>query len=427
MWLQSLPNLPGGRLSRVTEGALMRVDYGVVGGGIVGLASALSLLQQRPGAGVVVLEKEQSLARHQTGHNSGVIHSGIYYPPGSLKARLCREGARATRELCAEQGVPVLEQGKVLVATDARDSARLAALEERAGLNGIESHRLSAAQLRDLEPHVTGVGALHVPSTGSVDFAALCEAMRRAVVALGGAVVCGAEVTGIRESPSEVTVTAGDQEWRVSRLVACGGLQSDRLARMAGVRVDARIVPFRGEYFRLAPAAAGLVGRLVYPVPDPDLPFLGVHVTPMVGGAVTVGPNAVLGLSREGYRKGSVSVRDVREILGFPGFWRMAAGQVSTGAVELRNSLFRRGYLAACRRFLPDLALADLLPWEAGIRAQAVSRDGTLVHDFVFARSNRTLHVVNAPSPAATAALPIGRRVAAACLEMEGAAGRQPG
>ncbi|TQN41516.1 L-2-hydroxyglutarate oxidase [Blastococcus colisei] len=390
----------------------MIYDHCVIGGGIVGMASAMALVRRRPGSTVLVLEKETDIARHQTGHNSGVIHSGIYYEPGSLKAELSRRGAEATKEFCAEHGLPMTVQGKLLVASDDRDARRLDALVDRAAANRIEARRISAAELRELEPEVAGVGALLVPATGSVDYVAITRAMRDTVEREGGQVEVGQAVTGIAEGADSVAVTTEGTTWRARRLVVCGGLQADRLAALAGLTSAARIVPFRGEYYQLPPERSGIVTRLIYPVPDPALPFLGVHLTPMVDGRVTVGPNAVLGLSREGYRKGSVDRRDVRDIVSFPGFWRLARHQVRTGAVEMRNSMFKRGYLAAARRYCPGLQLEDLLPYEAGIRAQAVLRDGTMVHDFLLEETARTLHVLNAPSPAATSAIPIGELIA---------------
>ena len=399
-------------------------DYCVIGGGIVGLATAMSILQRRPGADLVVLEKEDGLARHQTGHNSGVIHSGIYYQPGSLKAELCRRGAQATKDFCRDHGIPVTVQGKLLVATDERDAERMTGLEERARDNRIDVVRLSSAELRDLEPHVRGVGALLVPSTGSVDYTLVCQAMADVVRSSGGQVELGVEVTGLDESAAAVAVggrdrQSADRHWTARQVVVCAGLQADRLARMAGATSDASIIPFRGEYYRLPDRKSAIVQHLIYPIPDPDLPFLGVHLTPMVDGRVTVGPNAVLGLSREGYRKLSVSARDVADFLSFPGFWNLARRNVRTGAVEVRNSLIKRGYLGAIRRYCPDVELADLLPQEAGIRAQAVLRDGTLVHDFLFSETDRTLHVINAPSPAATSAMPIGDMIADRCAAGE--------
>lgn len=394
----------------------MIYDHCVIGGGIVGMASAMSLLRRQPGSSVLVLEKEHRVAYHQTGHNSGVIHSGIYYEPGSLKAELSRRGARATKEFAAEHGIPVVEQGKLLVSSDEQDLRRMEALVDRAAANHIEVRRVGAAELRELEPNVVGVGALLVPSTGTVDYTRMTAAMHDEVVAGGGQVELGQTVTGIHEGASHVTVVTEQGSWTARRLVVCGGLQADRLAALAGARPQVRIVPFRGEYFRLPDHRSDIVTRLIYPIPDPNLPFLGVHLTPMVDGSVTLGPNAVLGLAREGYPKGSFDAHDVRDIIGFPGFWQVARRNVRTGVVELRNSLFKRGYLAACRRYCPSLEIGDLQPHEAGIRAQAVLRDGTLVHDFLFEATERTLHVLNAPSPAATSALPIGEMVAARSL-----------
>jgi (S)-2-hydroxyglutarate dehydrogenase len=391
----------------------MVFDYCVIGGGIVGLATALRLLETRPGTSLVLLEKETELGVHQTGHNSGVIHSGIYYPPGSFKAQLCRRGARATMEFAAAHGIPVDVCGKLLVATDAVEAARMDALYERARDNAVDVERLDAAQLHRQEPHIRGVGALLVPSTGIVDFRAIAVAMGDSIRAAGASVELGVEVTEITETAEVVTVTAGERRVQARRLVACAGLSADRLARTAGARTDFQIVPFRGEYYRLPAARSGLITHLIYPIPDPALPFLGVHLTRTVDGGITVGPNAVLGFAREGYRKGSFRARDVATYLRFGGMWRMARANVRTGARELRNSLFKRGYLAQCRRYCPELTVADLLPAPAGIRAQAVLRDGTLVHDFLFAETPRTLHVCNAPSPAATSAIPIGELIAA--------------
>ncbi|WP_306364516.1 L-2-hydroxyglutarate oxidase [Nocardia sp. CC227C] len=386
-------------------------DYCVIGGGIVGVATAHRLLSRRPGASLLLVEKAAALGTHQTGHNSGVIHSGIYYAPGSLKARLCREGARRTKEFAAAHDIPFQVCGKLLVATDAAEHARMLALYERSVANGVDVELLDAAELRRREPRVTGVGALFVPDTGIIDYTRVTTALAAQVRAAGGTVVLGAEVTAIDETGDAVTVSGPAGSWRARRLVVCAGLQADRLARLAGLRTHLRIVPFRGEYYQLPPTRKDLVRTLIYPIPDPELPFLGVHLSPTVDGDLTVGPNAVLGLAREGYRKGSVDLRDVREILGFRGFHRVAAANVRTGVRELRNSLFKRGYLAECRRYCPELTLDDLLPREAGIRAQAVLRDGTLVHDFLVEKTERSVHVLNAPSPAATSALPIAAHI----------------
>jgi L-2-hydroxyglutarate oxidase len=387
------------------------LDFCVIGGGIVGLATARALLDAFPGAGVVVLEKEEELARHQTGHNSGVIHAGIYYAPGSLKARLCREGAEATKAFCAEHGIPFETCGKLLVATTPQEVERMGGLEERAGVNGIACERVGQAELTEREPEVVGLGALFVPSTGIVDYRQVCAALAGEIRAQGGVVEKRAPVDSIAEAPAEVRVGSGERAWTASQVVACAGLQADRVARLAGLEPDFQIIPFRGEYYALPESRRGIVRSLIYPIPDPDLPFLGVHLTRMIDGGVTVGPNAVLGLAREGYRKGSVSLRDVAAYLSFPGFWRMSRANVRAGASELRSSLWKRGYLTACRKYCPSLQLDELLPHPAGIRAQAVRRDGTLEHDFLFAETDRTVHVCNAPSPAATSALPIARMI----------------
>jgi L-2-hydroxyglutarate oxidase len=386
-------------------------DFCVIGGGIVGVATAHRILARNPGASLVLLEKTQRLAAHQTGHNSGVIHSGIYYPPGSLKATLCRRGARWTTEFAAAHDIPYRVCGKLLVATDDAEYERMLALHERSITNGVAVELIDAAELTRREPRVTGVGALFVPDTGIVDFTRVTEALAEEVRGAGGEFVLGAEVATLTETTDAVTAAGPAGSWTARRTVICAGLQADRMARAAGLRTDFRIVPFRGEYYQLPQERNGLVSTLIYPIPDPGLPFLGVHLSPTIDGALTVGPNAVLGLSREGYRKGSVDLRDAREVLGFTGFHRVAKANVRTGLRELRNSLFKRGYLEQCRRYCPELTLADLRPREAGIRAQAVLRDGTLVHDFMIERTERSVHLLNAPSPAATSAMPIAEHL----------------
>ncbi|MEV6138583.1 L-2-hydroxyglutarate oxidase [Nocardia sp. NPDC051990] len=383
----------------------------VIGGGIVGVATAHRILRRHPGASLVLIDKADALATHQTGHNSGVIHSGIYYPPDSLKARLCRNGAAWTKEFAAAHGIPFEVCGKLLVATDAVEYRRMLALHERSVANGVDVELIDSAELIRREPHMTGVGALFVPATGIIDFTRVTTALAEEVRAAGGEIVLNAEITALTETADAVTVAGPAGSWTARTLVVCAGLQADRMAALAGLRTDFRIVPFRGEYYQLPPSRSGLVRTLIYPIPDPKLPFLGVHLSPMIDGTLTVGPNAVLGLAREGYRKGSFDARDARAMLGFPGFHRVARTHVRTGLRELRNSLFKRGYLAECRRYCPDLTVADLQPREAGIRAQAVLRDGTLVHDFLIERTPRSIHVLNAPSPAATSAMPIAEYI----------------
>ncbi|TWG53809.1 L-2-hydroxyglutarate oxidase [Aminobacter sp. J44] len=386
-------------------------DFIIIGGGIVGLATAIALQEHAPGAKLLLLEKEQDFARHQTGHNSGVIHAGIYYPPGSLKAKLCREGAEATKEFCRENGIRFETCGKLLVATSEAEMARMEALAERAVQNGIDFARLDEAELRKAEPAVAGLGALHVKATGIVDYREVCRAMAQKVRQRGGEIRLGVEVTAIAETPADVTVTAGGERHVASQLIACAGLQSDRMVRMAGLECDFRIVPFRGEYFTLPPSKANIVRHLIYPIPDPNLPFLGIHLTRMIDGSITVGPNAVLGFAREGYPKGSLSLKDVADMASFPGFWKMARKNLGSGIIEMRNSLFRRHYLEECRKYCPELTLADLGKPGAGIRAQAVMADGSLVHDFLFREGPRSLFVCNAPSPAATSSIPISRMI----------------
>ncbi|MDT5149072.1 MAG: (S)-2-hydroxyglutarate dehydrogenase [Mycobacterium sp.] len=386
--------------------------YCVIGAGIVGLSTAHHLLQAEPDASVVVLEGGQSVAAHQTGHNSGVIHSGIYYQPGSLKATFCKAGERATKEFCGRHGIAFDECGKLIVATSDTELPRMAALEERAAVNGITCRRVNRDELTELEPNVTGLGALHLPRTGIVDYRLVSEKLVDLIIGAGGEVRTNQRAVDIAETSAGVSISTESDNVSCDRLVVCGGLQSDRLAEMAGVPIDVQIIPFRGEYFQLPSARSGFVRRLIYPVPDPELPFLGVHLSPTIDGDITVGPSAILGLAREGYPKFSVDPRDVARMLAFPGLWHVARANVRLGLKEIRNSLSKRSYLRECRKYAPGLTRRDLLPREAGIRAQAVRRDGTLVHDFVVERTDRMIHVLNSPSPAATAALPIGRHLA---------------
>ncbi|MCB1388881.1 MAG: L-2-hydroxyglutarate oxidase [Rhodobacteraceae bacterium] len=391
-------------------------DFCIVGGGIVGLATARALLAARPGASLVLLEKEAALGRHQTGHNSGVIHSGIYYAPGSLKARLCREGAARTKDFCRAHAIPVEERGKLIVATRADEVPRLDALHARAVENGVRASLVDAAGIAEREPAIRGLKAISVPDAAIVDYRRVLQSLAEDLAAEGAEIRFGMAPDSIVETGDAVTVRCGDMQLRARHLVACAGLQSDRIARMAGLRIAHRIVPFRGEYWRLDSRCDGIVDAMIYPVPEPGLPFLGVHLTPMIGGYVTVGPNAMLGLAREGYPKGSVTPRDVADMAAFPGFWLSLARNLRPGLAELGNSLFKRRYLAACQRYCPSLRLDDLQPMAPGIRAQAVGRDGSMLHDFLFLQTERMLHVCNAPSPAATSALPIGDMIAARSL-----------
>lgn len=389
------------------------VDVVVVGGGIVGLASALALLQRRPGLSLVVLEKEPTLAAHQTGRNSGVIHSGLYYKPGSLKATTCQRGRELLERYCEEHGVPFERCGKIVVATTASEVARLDELERRGRANGLTGiRRLGPEALREHEPHAAGVAGLFVAETGIVDYRAVAAAYARDLERRGARVVHAARVTSLVTGDAGVVVesTGGAFEPRV--LVGCAGLGSDRLARQAGLDVDVAIVPFRGEYWMLAPDREALVKNLVYPVPDPAFPFLGVHFTRRIGGGIEAGPNAVLALAREGYTRSTVSPRDLWDMARWPGFWKMASRHWRAGWHEQARSLSRSAFARACAALVPEVTASDLSPGGAGVRAQAVRRDGALVDDFAFAEGPRMVHVLNAPSPAATASLAIGEHVA---------------
>jgi L-2-hydroxyglutarate oxidase len=395
----------------------MRYDFCVVGGGIVGLATAREILRRRPGASLLLLEKETEFAAHQSGHNSGVIHAGVYYAPGSLKARLCRAGNQQTKQFCAEHAIPIEECGKLIVATTPIERQRLADLRSRCETNEIATHEVAGADLHTLEPRIAGLAALLVPSTGIVDYRRVSLALAEEIGRLGGEARLRSCVRSVTERSDEVEVLLSEGEpIRAARLIACAGLQADRLARAAGLKIPLRIIPFRGEYFQLPSQKSDVVRHLVYPVPDPELPFLGVHLTRMINGRVTVGPNAVLGFAREGYPHFSFSLRDTAETLRFSGFWRLVRKHWRSALNELRGSLVRSRYLMECQKYCPELTLQDLQPYPAGIRAQAVLPDGTLVHDFMFADTPRTVHVLNAPSPAATAALPIARLIVARAL-----------
>jgi L-2-hydroxyglutarate oxidase len=382
----------------------------VVGGGIVGMATALALAER--GHAPVVLEAEDGLARHQTGHNSGVIHSGLYYKPGSLKARMCRAGLEAMYRFCAEEAVPTRRCGKLVVAVRADELPRLAILEERGRANGVTLRRLGPAEIKEHEPEVAGLAGLWIDETGVVDYSRVTEAMARRLIRLGGEVRTRHRVVSIaRDGGTFVIGTAGG-EIRASRLVNCAGLQSDRVARLAGLQPGVRIVPFRGEYYVLRAHRCDLVRGLIYPVPDPSLPFLGVHFTRGIDDVVEAGPNAVLALRREGYSWGDVSIADIADWAAFPGFWRMARAQWRNGLGEIRRSLSRARFLKSLQTLMPALRDDDIERGGSGVRAQAVSTDGRLVDDFFIQSGPGMLHVLNAPSPAATASLAIGREVA---------------
>jgi L-2-hydroxyglutarate oxidase LhgO len=382
----------------------------VVGAGLVGLAVARRLAQS--GYQVTVFEKEADVATHQSGHNSGVVHSGIYYLPGSLKATMCRRGVGLIREFCAEHDLEYREIGKVVVALDDLEVARLRDIEQRAQANGVPGVRwLSAGELGELEPHVRGVAALHSPSAAIVDYRAIARALADDISATGGQVRLSTPVTGIDRTGTHAVLHAGGEPHRFDRVVTCAGLQSDLLARAAGDDPGPAIVPFRGEYYRLRPERADVVRGLVYPVPDPAYPFLGVHLTPRIDGRVDIGPNAVLATAREGYRRRDVNLRELREILRWPGARRLFRQHWRAGVREMHGSFSKRAYLALVRAYVPDLRRADLVRAPAGVRAQAVDADGTLVDDFRISHLGPVTAVRNAPSPAATSCLAIAEHV----------------
>lgn len=386
-------------------------DFIIVGGGILGMSTAMQLKQAYPERRMLLLEKEAGPAMHQTGHNSGVIHAGVYYTPGSHKARFCLEGNRATKAFCDAHGIPYDTCGKLLVATSELEMQRMQALWERTAANGLAREWLSAGELAEREPNITGLGGIFVPSSGIVDYAAVTRAMAAEFERLGGEIRYGCEVTGLEERRQEVVVKSSGGEFIGRYLVTCSGLMADRVIRLLGQDPGFTICPFRGEYYRLPDRHSAIVNHLIYPIPDPSMPFLGVHLTRMIDGSVTVGPNAVLAFKREGYRRRDVSLTDLARMATNPGILKVLGRNLRPGLSEMKNSLYRRGYLELVRKYCPSLTLEDLEPWPAGVRAQAVSRDGRLVDDFLFVSTRRTLNVGNAPSPAATSAIPIGAHI----------------
>jgi 2-hydroxyglutarate dehydrogenase len=396
----------------VSSQASERCDIAIVGGGILGLAVARELGKRRPSASICVLEREQQLGTHQTGHNSGVIHAGVYYVPGSLKARLCVEGAREMYEYCESHDIPNERCGKVIVATDASELERLDELERRGHANGVPGlKRIDAEGIRELEPHATGIAGLHSPNTGIADFPAVAHAYARDVKEAGGTIATACDVKDVLLSGRSLRLTHSHGATEAGNVVFCAGAWADRLAVAAGADPDPRIVPFRGAYLRLRPERRHLVRSLIYPVPDPSLPFLGVHLTKHIDGEVLVGPTALMAAARDAYRLGTVHRRDLVETLAWPGTWRMLSRWWRTGITEVRHAALRSAFVKAAARYVPELETADVEPSFAGVRAQALGRDGKLVDDFVFSHTERALHVRNAPSPAATSSLAIARHV----------------
>lgn len=386
-------------------------DYTVIGAGIVGLATALQLRERYPRAAIAVVEKESGPALHQSGHNSGVIHAGVYYEPGSAKALLCRAGLAATVAFCRANDIPFEQCGKLVVATDALELTRLRALHERANRNGVACELIDRPALAELEPHIRGVAALRVSETGIVDYAAIANVMASRLAQSGVEFHYTLPVTAIDETEFGIGLATASGTLTTARLVACAGLQSDRIAALAGIAGGFSIVPFRGDFYRLPQTRADIASHLIYPVPDPALPFLGVHLTRTIDGGMTVGPSAMLAFDRETYAKFAVSWRDVKSLAATPGLARLLLRYRGAGLVECLHAVSRRAYLRAVRKYCPDLTLADLEHHTCGIRAQALGPDGRLIHDFLLRRTPRSVHVCNAPSPAATAALPIAARV----------------
>jgi len=387
-------------------------DLTIIGAGIVGLATALEMTQRYPRLKLCVLEKEERLAAHQTGHNSGVIHSGIYYRPGSLKAQTCVAGAKALIAFCEQHSVPYERCGKVVVATAPEELPRLEELLRRGTANGVTGlEMLGPERLREIEPHAAGVRALFVPTTGIIDFSRVAHTYARVVQERGGEIRTRHQVQKVVQADGGLVLETTAGVVRTKFLINCGGLFADRLARLTGATPDLQIVPFRGEYYTVVPQRRGLVKNLIYPVPDPALPFLGVHFTRTIDGQVEAGPNAILALAREGYGKADVNLRDVRETLTFPGFWRMVRRDWQVGLGEIQRSLSKRAFVQALQRLLPELTANDLHPGGSGVRAQAIAPNGALVDDFVISVSGNALHILNAPSPGATASLAIGRLI----------------
>ncbi|MEZ9861020.1 L-2-hydroxyglutarate oxidase [Vibrio splendidus] len=390
-------------------------DYIIVGGGIVGVSTAWQLQQAYPDKSILLVEKERGFAQHQTGHNSGVIHAGVYYAPGSLKADFCKRGVERTIAFCSQHDIPVENCGKLLVATNEQEVERMNALYQRCHDNDIDVDLLEQAQLKLAEPNITGLGAIYVKTTSIVDYKKVTEVMAQEFVEAGGKLSLGTEVIMADEQEDEVQLTCkvdGQTLQLNSRfLITCSGLMADRMTSMLGIETDFQIVPYRGEYYQLDAKHSQVVNHLIYPIPDPELPFLGVHLTRMIDGSVTVGPNAVQGWKREGYGKLNFSFKDTWQMLSFAGFWKVTANNLKTGLVEFKNSWWKPGYLKLVNKYCPSITVSDFKPYPAGIRAQAVLKDGTLVHDFLFAESPRSLHVCNAPSPAATSAMPIGEYI----------------
>lgn len=396
-------------------------DLAIIGGGLVGLATAMELLVRHPALTLVVLEKESEVARHQSGHNSGVLHGGIYYAPGSMKATACVAGKARLIEFCAEHGIPFDLVGKLIVATSEDELPRLETLYQRGIANGVPGLRMvGPEELREIEPHCTGIRAIHSPKTGIIDFTLVARAYAQQVTARGGEIRLNHEVTDIHGARGRYLLGTSGGDVEADAIVSCAGLYADRVARLTGAPDVPRIVPFRGDYYMLRPELSDRVRGMIYPVPDPRFPFLGVHFTRRINGDVWLGPNAVLAFAREGYGRFDLDLNDLRDALSFPGFQKLATKFWRTGLEEYYRDFSKRAFLAALQRYMPDLAMADLIPGPSGVRAQALGADGALVDDFVVHQQGRALHVRNAPSPAATSSLAIADLIADRASQMMG-------
>ncbi|MEK4532889.1 L-2-hydroxyglutarate oxidase [Solibacillus sp. FSL K6-1554] len=385
----------------------------IIGGGIVGLSVGLALTERFPDKKVVILEKESSVSKHQTGNNSGVIHSGIYYKPGSFKARFAKQGSQSMVAFCKEHGIEYDICGKVIVATEQHELPLLQNLYERGIQNELEIEMLNAEQLKEIEPHVAGLGAIRVPQAGIVNYQQVSEKIRELIEANGGEIRCGEEVKSINEHENGVSIETSKGTVETKVMINCAGLQSDRIAKMTGYFADLKIVPFRGEYYKLKESSRSLVNHLIYPVPNPDFPFLGVHYTRMIGGEVEAGPNAVLSFKREGYKKTDINLFDIAETLTYKGFWKLAGKNMKEGLNEMARSYSKGLFVKSLQKLIPEIQADDLEPGGAGVRAQALKSDGSMVDDFYFIPGKRSIHVLNAPSPAATASLEIGKEIVA--------------
>lgn len=387
-------------------------DFAIVGGGIVGLSTGMALTKRYPGAKIIMIEKEKDWARHQTGHNSGVIHSGIYYKPGSYKARFAREGNAAMVEFCKEHGIAYDVCGKVIVATEPKELPLLDNLYQRGLQNELNVKKIDKDELKEIEPHVAGLAAIRVPSCGIADYKGVSRTFARIIQEGGGELRLGTKVENIAEEANKVTIETNRGTIEARFLINCAGLHSDRVAKMTGMKTGMKIVPFRGEYYELVPEKRHLVKHLIYPVPNPDFPFLGVHFTRMINGEVHAGPNAVLAFKREGYTKKDIDIKDVLEVLTYSGFWKMAMPNMKEGMKEMVRSFSKQAFLHSLQRLIPELTEKDIVPTHAGVRAQALMHDGSMVDDFAIFSGKSSMHVCNAPSPAATASIKIGEEIA---------------